>query len=69
MIFLFQMKCLSGLAKFHAIGTLDLSNNFITWEELSYLYHVHVLDLRLEGNAALDEVNTFCVQIVYESYF
>ena len=40
-----------------AIGTLDLSNNDLSWNELLRIRHVIILDLHLYGNENLDSVS------------
>ena len=47
-------RCLDGLSRFVALGFLDLSNNNLSWTELSKIQHLHILDLRLYGNPELE---------------
>lgn len=53
----FQLSCVRNLSKMFAIGTLDLSYNNLTWNELLRLRNVHILDLRLYGNEDLENVS------------
>lgn len=55
-----QVQSLDGFGRFVAIGTLDLSNNQLSWFELSKLQHLHILDLRLHGNSQLEK-DPYCM--------
>ena len=46
-----------------AVGTLDLSNNNLSWNELLRIRHVYVLDLRLYGNDTLENVSFSVLKI------
>ena len=64
-----QICCVRNLSKMFAIGTLDLSNNDLSWNELLRLRHVFILDLRLYGNELLENVcNVFFISKAYIKY-
>ena len=44
---------LSAFGSFEQIGELDLSKNYITFDDLINISHVHIMSLRLDGNSAL----------------
>nr|XP_032821922.1 uncharacterized protein LOC116948858 isoform X3 [Petromyzon marinus] len=48
-----QLECVAGLGVFVALGSLDLSGNLLQWQSLHSLRPLHVLNLRLHGNPAL----------------
>ncbi|XP_078461732.1 uncharacterized protein LOC144726746 isoform X1 [Lampetra planeri] len=48
-----QLECVAGLGVFVALGSLDLSGNLLQWQSLHDLRPLHVLNLRLHGNPAL----------------
>jgi len=43
------------MSKFVAMGTLNLANNDLDWQEVGKLRHMHILDLSLHGNAQLEK--------------
>ena len=49
-----QIKCLHGLSRFPALGSLVLSDNCLDWQELKRISHIHLLSLTLTGNLKLD---------------
>ncbi|CAK8681103.1 unnamed protein product [Clavelina lepadiformis] len=59
-----QMRCLTGFSQLFAIGTLDLSNNFLTWNELARLRHIHILDLRLHANEDLEKDTYYRLHVI-----
>ncbi|CAF3898081.1 unnamed protein product, partial [Adineta steineri] len=49
-----QIRSLQHLSRFIALGSLILSNNNLTWIEFQHIRHMFILDLRTDGNPALD---------------
>ncbi|UJR22622.1 hypothetical protein I4U23_025663 [Adineta vaga] len=49
-----QIQSLQHLSRFIALGSLILSNNLLPWIELQHIRHMFILNLRLDGNTALD---------------
>ncbi|XP_072173194.1 uncharacterized protein [Diadema setosum] len=50
-----QVSDLDGLSKFVALGTLNLSLNNLTWNDLRHIRHMYILELSLHGNQKLDK--------------
>ncbi|KAF6017993.1 hypothetical protein EB796_023674 [Bugula neritina] len=59
-----KVQSLDGFGRFVAIGTLDLSNNQLSWFELSKLQHLHILDLRLHGNSQLEKDPYYRIHVI-----
>jgi len=59
-----QIKCLKPLSYFYGLGSLDLSNNLISWNSLHDLKHVHVIDLNIFNNDELQEDENYRVHVV-----
>ena len=57
------MECLS---KFVALGTLNLANNDLGWQEVGKLRHLRVLELSLHGNMQLEK-DPYC-KLCHKSY-
>lgn len=55
-----QVCCLDGLARFVALGMLDLSCNNVDWPELRKIRHMHIMHLHVQGNPKLDK-DPYCM--------
>ena len=54
-LLILKLKSLDGLSKFLAIGTLNLHENDLNWNELEKIRHLHIIDLTLTNNSKLDK--------------
>jgi len=59
-----QIKCLKPLSYFYGLGSLDLSNNLISWNSLTDLKHVHILDLNIFSNNELQEDDNYRIHAI-----
>jgi len=59
-----QIKCLKPLSYFYGLGSLDLSNNLISWNSLHDLKHVHIIDLNIFDNDELQEDENYRVHVI-----
>ncbi|KAJ8306566.1 hypothetical protein KUTeg_017111 [Tegillarca granosa] len=56
-----QIKSLDGLARYIALGTLNLANNDLSWHELGKIRNMHILNLYLHGNSYLEKDPYYCI--------
>ncbi|WAR24773.1 hypothetical protein MAR_038442, partial [Mya arenaria] len=55
---------LDCLAKFVTMGTLNLANNNIGWQEVGKLRHMHILELSLHGNKQLEKDPYYRIHLI-----
>ncbi|XP_078656555.1 uncharacterized protein LOC144902804 isoform X2 [Branchiostoma floridae x Branchiostoma belcheri] len=58
------VRFLDGLSRFVAMGTLILSNNDLTWEELGKIRQLHILELYLHGNQQLEKDTYYRIHVI-----
>jgi hypothetical protein len=54
-----KIKNLDGLARFVAMGTLNLDGNDFGWLELEKIRHLHIIDLITTNNSKLEK-DSYC---------
>ncbi|KAI8509685.1 hypothetical protein Bbelb_121130 [Branchiostoma belcheri] len=59
-----EVRFLDGLSRFVAMGTLILSNNDLTWEELGKIRQLHILELYLHGNQQLEKDTYYRIHVI-----
>ena len=50
-----ELTSVTGLSRFVAFGTLNLSFNNLAWKSLGDIKHIHICNLHLQGNVEIEK--------------
>ncbi|KAK3591251.1 hypothetical protein CHS0354_010617 [Potamilus streckersoni] len=59
-----EIKSIDCLAKFVALGTVNLANNDLSWHEVGKLRNLHIIDLSLHGNPQLERDPYYRIHVI-----